>query len=95
MGYRTISTLPLKSADMSFCETISYEDVALCKNPEVECSDFTLQQELGRGGTGVVYLAYQDYPAREVAIKQSHGLGENQQNLVRLRLLQSYLMTCI
>ena len=91
MGYRKFEKLFHMSTNFSGRETISYEEFPLTESSPPQKSEFQFGEELGRGGTGVVYLAQQTHPAREVAIKQSHKVSYNRAGLIREAMITGRL----
>ncbi len=51
--------------------------------PAARIGRFTVIRELGRGGTGVVYAAYDEQLDRKIAVKLLHGGGDGDARLLR------------
>ena len=64
--------------------TEPYQQIALAAAPPQRLGDFELQQEIGRGGMGVVYRARQRSLERDVAVKiMIQGAGASAGDLAR------------
>jgi non-specific serine/threonine protein kinase/serine/threonine-protein kinase len=58
------------AAEGPFSPTVPFDVPPGAKvKPPKRLADYELDEEIGRGGMGVVYRAIQDYPKREVALK--------------------------
>lgn len=81
---------PLPGAAVALASTTSYPRRSLVNPPSIDDlpipGQFQVKRELGRGGMGAVYLAYDRRAGHDVALKLLYGFGADD----RLRLKQEF-----